>query len=183
MDRFPPSRQQFPRNDGDTTRKPAAIYTAAEKARRDATGWTLVQGVLAPVQFVVFAISLYLVVHALRTGEWQGAALASVVVKTLALYTIMVTGSIWEKVVFDRWLFAPMFFWEDVVSMLVLALHTAYLVSLVFGLLDDRALMVLALVAYASYAINATQFVLKLRAARRGGVREDDSATWAEWAV
>jgi 3-vinyl bacteriochlorophyllide hydratase len=183
MNRFSLRRRHVPRNNNVPTRKPAAIYTAAEKARRDASGWTTVQGVLAPVQFVIFAVSLFLVVHSLRTGTWQGAALASVVVKTLALYTIMVTGSIWEKVVFDRWLFAPMFFWEDVVSMLVLALHSAYLVGLAFGLLDDRALMILALVAYASYAINAAQFVLKLRAARRGGVREDDSATWAEWAV
>ena len=48
-------------------------------------------------------------------------------VKTLALYAIMITGSIWEKVVFDKWLFAHAFFWEDVFSMLVLALHTGYL--------------------------------------------------------
>ena len=41
----------------------------------------------------------------------------------------MVTGAIWEKVVFGRYLFAPAFFWEDVFSMLVLALHTAYLVA------------------------------------------------------
>ena len=61
------------------------------------------------------------------------AATVSVVVKTLLLYTIMITGSIWEKEVFGRYLFAPAFFWEDVFSMLVLALHTAYLVALVTG--------------------------------------------------
>jgi hypothetical protein len=33
-----------------------------------------------------------------------------VVVKTLALYTIMVTGCIWEKVVFGQYLFAPAFY-------------------------------------------------------------------------
>ena len=160
-----------------------AVYTASEKARRDATPWTLVQGVLAPIQFLIFGVSLFLVVRCLATGDGQQAAIASVVVKTIALYIIMVTGSIWEKVVFGRWLFAPMFFWEDVVSMLVLALHTAYLLSLAFGWMDDRALMLLALAAYASYVVNAGQFVLKLRAARRGGVREDEAATWAEWAV
>ena len=31
-------------------------------------------------------------------------------------YTIMVTGAIWEKVVFGQYLFAPAFFWEDVFS-------------------------------------------------------------------
>ena len=68
---------------------------------------------------------------------------------------------------FGRYLFAPAFFWEDVVSMLVLALHTAYLVALFSGAVDAERQMWLALAAYASYVINATQFVLKLRAARR----------------
>jgi len=125
-----------------------------------------VQGVLAPVQFAIFLVSLALVLRYLVTGEGFAAATISVIVKTLALYAIMITGSIWEKVVFGRYLFARAFFWEDVFSMLVLALHTAYLAALAFGLGDARAQMWLALVAYATYVINATQFLLKLRAAR-----------------
>ena len=128
--------------------------------------WTLVQGVLAPLQFLVFLISLVLVLRYLATGDGLTAATVSVVVKTLVLYTIMVTGSIWEKDVFGVWLFAEPFYWEDVLSMLVLALHTAYLVALWQGLLGPQGLMVLALAAYASYVINAGQFLLKLRAAR-----------------
>ncbi len=145
------------------------LYTASERARRDATVWTLVQGVLAPVQFAIFLISLGLVIRFLLTGEGQATATASVVIKTLALYAIMLTGCIWEKVVFGRYLFAPAFFWEDVFSMLVLALHTAYLLALAGGWLDARGLMLLALAAYAAYLINAVQFILKLRAARLGG--------------
>jgi 3-vinyl bacteriochlorophyllide hydratase len=91
-----------------------------------------------------------------------------VLAKTALLYLIMVTGSVWEKVVFGRWLFAPAFFWEDVFSMLVLALHTAYLVALFTGRLGPQGQMVLALAAYAAYLVNAGQFLLKLRAARRG---------------
>ncbi len=147
----------------------------------------MVQGVLAPVQFLIFVVSLVLVVRYLASGQGHAAAVGSVVVKTFALYAIMITGCIWEKVVFGRYLFAPMFFWEDAFSMLVLALHTAYLLSLAFGWLGDRQLMLLALAAYAAYAINATQFIVKLRAARRGGVRpvaDDAEAThWAEWAA
>ena len=105
------------------------LYGAEERRRRDVSGWTLVQGVLAPIQFAVFLVSLGLVLRYLATGEGHAAATLSVVVKTLTLYTIMVTGCIWEKVVFGRYLFAPAFFWEDVFSMLVLALHTAYLGS------------------------------------------------------
>jgi 3-vinyl bacteriochlorophyllide hydratase len=142
------------------------LYTAEERARRDASPWTLVQGLLAPVQFLIFAVSLYFVLHYLRTGENHDAAIWSVVVKTVALYTIMVTGAIWEKVVFGRYLFAPAFYWEDVFSMLVIALHTAYLVALFGGYLDDRQLMLLALAAYATYVINAGQFIWKLRMAR-----------------
>ncbi|WP_088280073.1 2-vinyl bacteriochlorophyllide hydratase [Ideonella sp. A 288] len=142
------------------------LYTTDERARRDATPWTLVQGVLAPIQFLAFGISLVLVLRYLANGQGEVAATVSVVVKTALLYTIMVTGSIWEKRVFGVYLFARPFFWEDVFSMLVLALHTAYLGGLVTGAWSTRSLMWLALAAYAAYVINAAQFVLKLRAAR-----------------
>jgi 3-vinyl bacteriochlorophyllide hydratase len=150
----------------DTPRARRPLYTPAERQRRDASVWTLVQGVLAPLQFLVFLGSLALVLRYLLSGEGYALANASVVLKTLVLYTIMITGSIWEKVVFGKWLFAPAFFWEDVFSMLVLALHTAYLAALATGALDARGLMLLALAAYATYLINAAQFLIKLRAAR-----------------
>ena len=133
------------------------------------------QGVLAPIQFLIFIASLVLVLRYLATGEGHDAAAISVVVKTLALYTIMITGCLWEKAVFDRYLFAPAFYWEDVFSMLVLALHTAYLAALVTGWLGARGQMLLALVAYATYVINATQFLLKLRAARLDQARLDQA--------
>jgi 3-vinyl bacteriochlorophyllide hydratase len=143
-----------------------ALYTPEEKRRRDASPWTMVQGVLAPVQFLIFAVSLSMVLRFLLTGEGEAAATISVVVKTGALYTIMVTGAIWEHEIFGRYLFAPAFFWEDAVSMVVIALHTVYIAALLSGSLDNRSLMFLALAAYATYVINAAQFVLKLRAAR-----------------
>ncbi|WP_271078477.1 2-vinyl bacteriochlorophyllide hydratase [Aurantiacibacter sp. MUD61] len=143
-----------------------ALYTSAERRRRDESIWTLVQGVLAPLQFLVFIASLTLVLRYLTSGEGAFAADASVVVKTLVLYAIMITGSIWEKVVFGKWLFARPFFWEDVFSMLVLALHTAYLVMLFGAIGSVEARMMVALAAYAAYIINAAQFLLKLRAAR-----------------
>ena len=149
-------------------RRPARpLYTPEQRRRRDASRWTLVQGVLAPCQFAVFLVSLGLVLRYLATGEGLALAAGSVVIKTVVLYAIMVTGSIWERDVFGRYLFAPAFFWEDVVSMLVLALHSAYLVALFSGAVDGPRMMWLALAAYASYFVNATQFLLKLRAARR----------------
>lgn len=142
------------------------LYTPEQRQRRDTSRWTLVQGVLAPLQFLVFGISLVLVLRFLASGQGEEAAALSVLVKTLALYTIMVTGCLWEKAVFGQWLFAPAFYWEDVFSMLVLALHTAWLLAWWTGALAPRERMLLALAAYASYVVNATQFLLKLRAAR-----------------
>jgi len=145
-------------------RKP--LYTPEQRVRRDETVWTLVQGLLAPAQFLAFLISLALVIRFLLTGEGYEAATISILIKTAFLAVIMVTGAIWEKVVFGRYLFAEAFFWEDVFSMLVIALHAAYVWALFAGSLDATALMWLALAAYAAYVINAGQFLIKLRAAR-----------------
>jgi 3-vinyl bacteriochlorophyllide hydratase len=148
-------------------RKPIQpLYSLEEKRRRDATPWTLVQGILAPIQFLAFLVSLGLVLHYLATGDGLWIATCSVVIKTLLLYAIMITGSIWEREVFGHYLFARAFFWEDVLSMVVLALHTAYLAAILLHIGSASQQMLLVLAAYASYAINATQFLLKLRAAR-----------------
>ncbi len=142
------------------------LYTPQERKRRDATRWTLVQGVLAPVQFAVFLVSLALVLHYVVTGNGFAAATVSIMVKTACLALIMVTGAIWEKVVFGQYLFAPSFFWEDVVSFAVIALHVASLWGVLTGRMQPDTLMIVTLAAYAAYVINAGQFVLKLRRAR-----------------
>lgn len=143
------------------------LYTPEQRLRRDGTVWTLVQGILAPVQMLVCAISAVLVLRFLWAGDGYLTATASILIKTLLLYAIMVTGAVWEKVVFGQYLFAPAFFWEDVVSFGVIALHTAYLWALFTGGLGAQGQMVLALVAYAAYGLNAAQFIWKLRMARR----------------
>lgn len=147
-----------------SARKP--LYTAEERARRDATRWTLVQGILAPLQFLAFGVSLVLVARFLWTGDGYLAATISILVKTGFLYVIMITGAIWEKVVFGQYLFAKAFFWEDVLSFAVIALHTWYLYGLLSGALDPTAQMFVALAAYATYLVNAGQFLWKLRMAR-----------------
>ena len=127
----------------------------------------MVQGILAPLQFLAFLVSTALVLRYLASGHGYQAATISVVVKTGFLYAIMVTGSLWEKAVFGRYLLAPAFFWEDVFSFLVIGLHTAYLFFLVTHLLTAQQMMLLALTAFAAYVVNATQFLMKLRAVRR----------------
>ncbi|MFZ9139847.1 MAG: 2-vinyl bacteriochlorophyllide hydratase [Burkholderiaceae bacterium] len=146
----------------------SVVYTPAERMRRDRTIWTLVQGVLAPAQFLVFLVSLVLVLRYLLTGNGLEAAGLSVLIKTAVLLLIMVTGAIWEKVVFGQYLFARPFFWEDVVSMMVIAAHLAVAMAWFdWGLhLSPQSAMLLALLAYSLYLINAAQFLRKLRLAR-----------------
>jgi len=146
---------------------PLGLYTPDQRVRRDDSVWTLVQGILAPLQFVVFLISLALVLRYMATGEGYGIATMSIIAKTGLLYLIMVTGAIWEKVVFGQWLFAPAFFWEDVFSFVVIALHSLYLYGLLTGAFGPDALILIVLLAYAAYVINAGQFLWKLSLARR----------------
>jgi 3-vinyl bacteriochlorophyllide hydratase len=145
------------------------LYTPEQRTRRDSTRWTFVQAILAPLQFLVFGISVFLVLRFLTTGEGEAAATASIIAKTAILYLIMVTGSIWEKVVFDEWLFAPAFYWEDMVSMVVIALHTTYLAALMMGWGTPPQQMAIALAGYVAYVVNAGQFLIKFRAARIEG--------------
>lgn len=142
------------------------MYTPEQRFRRDRSRWTLVQGLLAPLQFLVFGISLFLVLRYFNTGAGADWATGSILLKTAILYTIMITGCLWERDVFGCYLFAPAFFWEDAVSMVVIALHTLYVALYLtqFGSLDFQ--MKVALLAYAVYVVNALQFLYKLRIAR-----------------
>jgi len=153
------------------------LYTPEQRVKRDSTVWTLVQGILAPVQFLVFLVSLGLVLRFFWTGEGEQTALISVVVKTVVLYVIMVTGCIWEKVVYDVYLFAEAFFWEDMVSMVVMVLHTAYVAMWWSGGFTPTEQLALALAAYFTYVINAAQYILKLRRARLQAAGKTTEAT------
>ena len=159
-----------------TIQGPEPLYTPSQRKRRDETVWTLVQGVLAPLQFLVFLISLALVMRYLFAGVGYEIAAFSIVVKSIVLLVIMVTGAIWEKVVFGQYLLAPAFFWEDVVSFFVISLHLAYVWALFEIYLSEQQLMLIGLTAYAVYLINAAQFVWKLRAARLQTVMEGEYA-------
>lgn len=146
---------------------PAPLYNAEQRERRNNSRWTMVQGILAPAQFLVFIVSALLLARYVLTGEGFEIAAASVVIKTLFLYAIMYTGALWEHDVYGQYLFAPAFYWEDMVSMLVIGLHTLYLGVYISGMGSTTLLLYVAIAAYVTYVINAAQFVLKLRQARR----------------
>ena len=149
------------------------LYTPDQKLRRDNSLWTKVQAVLAPLQFLVCFASIGFVVSYLYTGDGYLIATLSILFKTAIMYLIMITGAIWEKEVFGQYLLAPAFFWEDIVSFFVIAIHTAYVLSLIMSLMDAEKLMWLALIAYLAYFINATQFLIKFKLGRNNKKQVD----------
>lgn len=137
-----------------------STYTAEQLARRDASRWTRVQVVLAPIQFLAFLISLTLVVRYLVTGEGYLVANISVLIKIALLWAITITGMIWEKEIFGHYFLAPQFFWEDVGNALAIVAHNLYFLAQALHW-SQRAVMTLMLIAYCTYLLNCAQFVLK----------------------
>lgn len=135
-------------------------YTPEQMARRNASVWTTVQTVLAPLQFLAFVISFALVVRYLWTGDGYMVATVSVWIKIALLWLITVTGMIWEKEVFGHWFLAPQFFWEDVGNAVAMLFHNLYFVAVWLDW-SQRAIMTLMLVAYITYLFNCAQFIMK----------------------
>lgn len=143
-----------------------STYTAEQLQRRDNSKWTLVQAILAPVQFLAFLVSLGLVIRYLTTGEGYEIATISVLVKISLLWLITITGMIWEKEVFGKWFLAPEFFWEDTFNAIAMITHNLYFFARWQGW-SEQALMSLMLFAYSTYMINCVQFFIKGLRARQ----------------
>ena len=143
------------------------MYSPEQQARRDASVWTRVQAVLAPLQFLAFVLSLTLVVRYLATGQGYAIANASVLIKIALLWAITITGMLWEKQVLGHYFLARAFFWEDVGNAVAIIIHNLYFLAR--GLhWSDRAVMSLMLLAYCTYLANCAQFVRKGIQARAG---------------
>lgn len=141
-------------------------YTSEQLEKRNKSKWTLVQAILAPIQFLAFMISFVLVVRYLLTGQGYAIATISVLIKISLLWLITVTGMIWEKEIFGKWFLAPQFFWEDVGNAVAMVLHNIYFLARWQGW-SDQTVMALMLVAYIAYLFNCAQFVIKGLRARQ----------------
>jgi 3-vinyl bacteriochlorophyllide hydratase len=137
-----------------------STYTPEQMARRNKSGWTKVQVYTAPVQMLFFFVSTGFVIYTLLTGELALITNITVIIKIVILYFMCITGMFWEKEVFGHYYFAPQFFWEDFVTTIVMVAHTACLIALFLGV-SERDLMVLVLVAYSTFFLNAIQYILK----------------------
>jgi 3-vinyl bacteriochlorophyllide hydratase len=162
-----------------------ALYTDEQLIRRDASIWTKVQGVLAPVQFIAFLISFGLVARYLATGEGYETATVSVWVKISLLWAITITGMIWEKEIFGHYFLAREFFWEDVGNAVAMLTHNLYFVVQALGWPREQVMLVM-LFAYCTYLINCGQFVYKgiqagrQRRLRKQAARSDQQAAVAQ---
>ena len=141
-------------------------YTPEQLERRNNSKWTLVQAVLAPLQFLMFIISFSLVVRYLFTGEGYVLANVTVLIKISLLWLITITGMIWEKEIFGHWFLAPQFFWEDVGNAVAMLTHNLYFLAQGLGW-SERSVMLLMVVAYSTYMVNCGQFIMKGLQARK----------------
>ncbi len=135
-------------------------YTPEQMMRRQQSKWTIVQAILAPLQLLTFIVSVTLIIRYLSTGLDYEITTISILIKIGLMWLITITGMLWEKEVFGQWFLAPQFFWEDAMNAISLILHNGYFVALVLGA-SERELVLVMLVAYASYMINFAQFLIR----------------------
>ncbi len=137
-------------------------YTPEQQERKAKTKWTMVQYIGAPIQILILFISLGFVIYTLFVkDDLFDLTNFTIMLKTSFLYFMFITGMFWEKVVIGKYYLSREFFWEDVMSTIVLILHTLYVFALVSGVKDHKVLMILILVAYTTVLINAVQYLVK----------------------
>ena len=143
------------------------MYTPDQLRRREASRWTKVQIILAPIQFVAFIISFGLVIHYLITGDGYLAATISVWVKIALIWALTITGMLWEHDMYDHYFMAKEFFWEDLGNLIAIITHNLYFVAKGMGA-DERTVMWVMVFAYVTYLFNAAQFLVRgVRSARQ----------------
>ncbi|NWJ53149.1 MAG: 2-vinyl bacteriochlorophyllide hydratase [Bacteroidetes bacterium] len=135
-------------------------YSAEQMERKAKSKWTIVQYIGAPIQVLILFISLGFVIYTLTTDKLFDVTNFTIIFKTAFLYFMFITGMFWEKEVIGAYYLSREFFWEDVVSTIVLILHTLYVMALVTGV-DHKALLILILVAYFTVLVNAIQYIIK----------------------
>lgn len=136
------------------------MYTPEQLARREASPWTRVQIILAPIQFLAFLVSFYLVARYLITDQGYVAATVSVWIKIALIWALTTTGMLWEKDVYGQYFMAREFFWEDLGNLVAILTHNAYFVVQWLNW-DQRSVMMVMLFAYITYLFNAVQFIVK----------------------
>ena len=138
-------------------------YTPEQLAKRNASIWTDIQIILAPIQFLFFIAGLTITAlyynHFLVTGfYWVSIA---ILFKTLFFALLFTTGMFFEKEVFDQWVYSKEFFWEDIGSTVAASFHLLYFFLAFLGY-SQEVLIWDAFLAYFTYVINALQYLVRI---------------------
>ncbi len=154
----------------------SSMYTEDQLRRREASRWTKVQIILAPIQFVAFIISFGLVIRYLITGEGYWVATISVWIKITLIWALTITGMLWEHDMFDHYFLAKEFFWEDIGNLIAIITHNLYFVAQWMGASRETVMWVMVF-AYVTYLFNALQFINRgVRSARQRRALKQASA-------
>ena len=137
-------------------------YTPEQLRKRNNSVWTTVQLVLAPIQFVVFIVGVILT-FMYYNGSLENFSLVTwaLLIKTIFLVVLFVTGAFFEKEIFDIWVYSPEFFWEDIGSSVATIVHFLYFVLAYLGF-SQEALIWTAFAAYFTYVVNAAQYLIRI---------------------
>ena len=138
-------------------------YTPEQLIKRNASVWTDVQIILAPIQFIIFLIGVTLntiVAKNLMVIDlyWISVAL---LFKTIFLALLFITGMFFEKELFDEWIYSKEFFWEDIGSTIAVFFHLLYFV-LAWLAVSQQTLLMAAYIAYLTYLLNALQYLTRI---------------------
>ncbi len=138
-------------------------YTPEQLAKRNASVWTDIQIILAPIQFLLFVAGLTTTLFYANGFLVEGFYWVSIAIlfKTLFFALLFTTGMFFEKEIFDQWVYSPEFLWEDIGSTVAAFFHLLYFFLAYFNA-DREVLIWDAYLAYLTYVLNALQYLTRI---------------------
>ena len=140
-----------------------ARYTPEQLLKRNASVWTDIQIILAPVQFLLFVAGVTITAlyqNALFVPGIYWVSLA-ILFKTLFFALLFITGMFFEKEIFNKWVYSKEFLWEDIGSTIAAAFHLLYFILAFLGY-PEHVLIWEAFLAYLTYVLNALQYLTRI---------------------
>jgi len=142
---------------------PMPRYTPEQLAKRNASVWTDIQIILAPVQFIFFVTGVAvttLYANGIIVSGFYWVSIA-ILFKTLFFGLLFTTGMFFEKEIFDQWVYSKEFLWEDIGSTVAAFFHLLYFYLAYFGY-PREVLIWDAYLAYFTYVVNAMQYLVRI---------------------
>jgi 3-vinyl bacteriochlorophyllide hydratase len=140
-----------------------ARYTPEQLVKRNASIWTDIQIILAPIQFLFFVAGV--TTTALYANDLFGTSFywvsVAILFKTLFFALLFITGMFFEKEIFNQWVYSKEFLWEDIGSTIAAFFHLLYF-FLAYRHYPENVLIWDAFIAYFTYVLNALQYLIRI---------------------